>query len=124
MASGGRKIFNVGEMRGRVPQRGPCACWLEVEFHRHLDEPRSAEGGDLAERGGAAETGHRIVPIGVVQDVEEVGTELHLEPLTHLELPAHGNVKISLARSIEGVAPEIAEPVSYTHLTLPTKRIV
>src|ERR1035437_3457779 len=87
----------------------PYRLGLEVQLHRQLDQPRRGEAGDLAERRAARDTGSDAAPVAVVQDIEEVGTELHLKPLTQLELPAEGNVEIDLAGSIESVAPEIAE---------------
>src|ERR1035441_10816178 len=87
----------------------PYRLGLEVELHRQLDQPGRGEAGDLAERRAARDTASDAAPVAVVQDIEEVGTELHLKPLTQLELPAEGDVEIDLAGSIESVAPEIAE---------------
>jgi len=81
---------------------------LEVQLQRHLDQPGSAEADDLAERP-AGDAARGIVPVAVVQDVEEVGAELQLPALGELEAAAHRDVEISLARSVDGVAPEIAE---------------
>ncbi len=50
-----------------------------------------------------------IIPVGVVKDVEEVGTEFDLQPLGDGESAAHGYVEVPLAGPIEGVASEIAE---------------
>ena len=81
---------------------------LEVQLQGHLDQPGSAEADDLAE-GTAGDAAGGIIPVAVVQNVEEVGAELQFPALGELESPAHGDVEISLARSVDGVAPEIAE---------------
>ena len=81
---------------------------LEVQLQRHLDQPGGAEADDLSERP-AGDAAGGIVPVAVIQDVEEVGTELQLPTLGELETPAYCDVEISLARSVNGVAPEIAE---------------
>ena len=81
---------------------------LEVQLQGHLDQPGSTEADDLAE-GAAGDAAGGIVPVSVVQDVEEVGAELQLPALGELESPAHGDVEISLARPVDGVASEIAE---------------
>src|ERR1039457_4156665 len=82
---------------------------LEGHLHRHLNQPRGAESCELAECRTAGDVGPAGLPVAVVQDVKEVGTELRLEPLGDPEIPAQGYVEIDLARSIDGVASEIAE---------------
>ena len=51
---------------------------LEVQLQCHLDQPGGAEADDLSERP-AGDAAGGIVPVAVIQDVEEVGTELQLQ---------------------------------------------
>src|ERR1035438_9040951 len=86
----------------------PAVC-LEGNLHGHLNVPRGAEGGDLAERRATRDAAPNGLPVAVVQDVEEVGAKLRVQPLSEFEIPAEGHIEIDLAGSIDGVASEIAE---------------
>src|SRR5712691_7085769 len=66
---------------------------LEMQLQCHLDQPGSAEADDLAERA-AGDASCGIVPVAVVQDVKDVGTELKLPALGEAEGPAHRDVEI------------------------------
>ena len=50
-----------------------------------------------------------LFQLAVIQDVEEVGTELHLPALCELEPPADRHIEVSLPGSVDGVASEVAE---------------
>src|ERR1035438_8757929 len=65
----------------------PAVC-LEGNLHGHLNVPRGAEGGDRAERRATGDAAPNGLPVAVVQDVEEVGAKLRVQPLREFEIPA------------------------------------
>ena len=81
---------------------------LEIQLQRQLDQPGRGERRDFAERG-TGDVRARVVPVGVIQDVEELATQLELPTLAHCEPPAQRHVEIDLARAIDGVPAQVAE---------------
>jgi hypothetical protein len=59
----------------------PAPNCLEVQLHRHLDDPGSGELSDGTEGPAAAKRGPVRVPVAVIHDVEEVGANFGLPAL-------------------------------------------
>ena len=79
------------EKRGQAgclpPEFGICfGCVLEVKLQRHLDLAWGAKGRDLAECA-TGDAGGWVARVGVIQYIEEVGAEVHVQPLLNLETP-------------------------------------
>src|SRR5580658_7594439 len=108
--------MELGMGRGKEGVRGtggitmpvPPQFGLEVQLERHLNDAWRAKPRDLAEcRTGDA--GYGIVPVAMIHDVKEVGTEVEPDAFFDLKWPAKGRVKLNASRSEKGIAPEIAE---------------
>src|SRR5215213_2072787 len=113
-------------------QLGPTcgsASRLETEAERELYGARAA---DLIERAeaavdaagaeaarerlraqaeeAAAEVAHGVAEVRVVEDVENLGTQLQARVFGERELPPHREVELRQAEAAQGVAPERALP--------------
>ena len=53
----------------------------------------------------AIDTGY---PLGVIEHVESLSTELKIEALVQLEVLVHGHVEVPSARIVQQVAPRVA----------------
>jgi hypothetical protein len=91
---------------------------LEADFPKHLDNPHAfgrrrecavwSGGRDCCRRnlaeGAAQVVADRIVEIGVVQDVKEVGADRELDSFGQRERLLQVQVRIEVIRSAEGIA--------------------
>ena len=80
----------------------------EVELHGHLDHPRCLAVGikrsHLAKGRAAGDGGAGVVPVRVIQNVEQVGPELQLIAFGELELASYVHIPTDHTRPVEGIA--------------------
>ena len=57
----------------------------------------------------AVDAGIRLIQIGMIEDVECLGAELHVQVLAQLEALGYGCVDVNQARSPELIATDVAE---------------
>ena len=83
---------------------------LEDQLERQLELPRIASRGDLVVYAAREGSGSRIVPVGVIEHVECLGTKLNVHALGDVSVFVEGGVPAKVAESHDRSARFIAGP--------------
>ena len=103
-------------MEGHIPQSLEL-CVLESPTQRKLDQPRCPIGANDFAEGAVRRAGQvgldvrdrGVGEVGVVPDVEEVGSEADFLTFANLEIFDDGSVPVLLERAVVEVPAEVAE---------------
>src|SRR5258708_11346861 len=108
-----KKLWALGFPRAQSPK--PKACLLEQVPETALNAPARAILARDANERGARGIAVRAVPVRVIQEVEDLGAELHAVCPAHADVFEHGDVPLVLPGVVDPVAGRVAEcPIGRT----------
>src|SRR2546426_8577574 len=83
-------------------------CILKKEFQTHLPDARVARAGHITKQA-AVEVSGGVVELGVVEKIEELGSELHRHALADPSVLVNGEIPVVETRSVEELPVGIAK---------------